>query len=147
MLQEKIEKYFHQFPELQVVPIIDSSRKRQEITKKVAPMLVYRGQLRVVSNILRMQILQKEKVSRFEKEITICIGLYKDLELVSNEYSILLNSTEEAPSERMHRVDMNLAAAAAKESFLKLKIFDEEDKLNPLLEELVQNSTLIQTDF
>ena len=47
----------------------------------------------------------------------------------------------------MHRIDLTLAAAAAKESFLKLKVFDVDDKLNPLIEELVQNSTLIQTDF
>lgn len=109
-------------------------------------MLVQRGQLRVVSNILRVQILQSQKVSRFEKEISIRVGLYKDLELVSNEQTILLNSTEDAPSERMHRVDLHLAATAAKESFLKLKVFDMEDKLNPLIGNWY-NSTLIQTDF
>lgn len=148
-LQGVGHQYVHGGGSLQelVVPIIESSRKRQEITKKVTPILVQRGQLRVVSNILRAHILQSNKVSRFEKEITISVGLYKDLELVSNEQTFLLNSTEEAPSERMHRVDLNLAASAAKESFLKLKVYDVEDKLNPLIEEFVQNSTLIQTDF
>ncbi len=33
------------------------------------------------------------------------------------------------------------------EAFLKLKIFDEDDKLNPLIEERIQNNTLIQVDF
>lgn len=148
-LQGVGHQYVHGGGSLQelVVPIIESTRKRQEITKKVTPMLVQRGQLRVVSNILRSQLLQSSKVSRFEKEITVSVGLYKDLELVSNEQIIVLNSTEEAPSERTHRVDLNLAATAARESFLKLKVFDVEDKLNPLIEELVQNSTLIQTDF
>jgi len=148
-LQGVGHQYVHGGGSLQelVVPIIESSRKLLPVSKKVIPMLVQRGQMRVVSNILRTQILQTNKVSRFEKEISISIGLYKDLELVSNEQIILLNSTEEAPSERMHRVDLNLLAHAAKESFLKLKIFDIEDKLNPILEELVQNSTLIQTDF
>lgn len=148
-LQGVGHQYVHGGGSLQelVVPVIESSRKRQEITKKVTPMLVQRGQLRVVSNILRAQILQSQKVGRFEKEIIISVGLYKDLELVSNEQTILLNSTEDAPSERMHRVDLHLAATAAKESFLKLKVFDVDDKLNPLIEELVQNSTLIQTDF
>ena len=148
-LQGVGHQYVHGGGSLQevVVPVIESSRKRQEITKKVTPMLLRHGQLRVVSNILRAQILQSNKVSRFEKEITVSVGLYKDLELVSNEPILLLNSTEDAPSERMHRVDLNLAAVAAKESFLKLKVFDVEDKLNPLIEERVQNSTLIQTDF
>ena len=30
---------------------------------------------------------------------------------------------------------------------LKLKIFDIDDMLNPLIEERIQNNTLIQTDF
>lgn len=148
-LQGVGHQYVHGGGSLQevVVPVIESTRKRQEITKKVTPMLVQRGQLRVVSNILRSQLLQSSKVSRFEKEITVSVGLYKDLELVSNEQIIVLDSTEEAPSERTHRIDLHLAATGARESFLKLKVFDVEDKLNPLIEELVQNSTLIQTDF
>jgi hypothetical protein len=142
-------QYVHGGGSLQelVVPIIESSRKRQEVARKVKPMLLKREPLRVVSSILRAQILQAEKVSRFEKEITISVGLYKGLELVSNEQEFRLNSTDEAPSERLHRVELALAPRAAQESFLKLKVFDIEDKLNPLIEELVQNSTLIQTDF
>lgn len=148
-LQGVGHQYVHGGGSLQelVVPIIESSRKTHPVSKKVTPVLVQRGPLRVVSNILRVQILQRDQVSRFEKEITVSVGLYKDLTLVSTEQIVVLNSTEEAPSERMHRVDLTLAAAAAKESFLKLKVFDVEDKLNPLIEELVQNSTLIQTDF
>ncbi|MCB0517802.1 MAG: BREX-1 system phosphatase PglZ type A [Lewinellaceae bacterium] len=130
-----------------VVPVIESSRKRQEITRKVQPILLQRGGLRIVSSILRTQLLQENKVSRFEKEITLSAGIYKDLELVSNEQIIVMNSTADAPSERMHRVELTLSTAAAKESFLKLKVFDVEDKLNPLIDELVQNSTLIQADF
>ena len=130
-----------------IVPIVESSRKRKEVTKKVNPVLVYKGRLQVVSNILRTNILQENKVSRFEKELNLTIGLYKDLELVSNEQTIVMNSTSEAPSERIHRIELTLNQEAAKESFLKLKVFDEEDKLNALIEELVQNNTLIQTDF
>src|SRR5690606_5760859 len=63
-----------------VVPIIESSRKRHEITQKVKPVLIQRGALRIVSSILRTQLLQENKVSRFEKEVTLSIGLYKDLE-------------------------------------------------------------------
>lgn len=130
-----------------VVPVIESSRKREEVARKVQPLLVQRGGLRVVSSILRTQLLQENKVSRYEKEITLSVGLYKDLDLVSNEQIIVMNATAEAPSERMHRVELTLAASASGESFLKLKVFDVEDKLNPLIEELVQNGTLIPTDF
>lgn len=148
-LQGAGNQYVHGGGSLQelVVPVIESSRKRQEVTKKVTPMLLSRGQLRAVSNILRVQILQEDKVSRFEKELTVTVGLYKDLDLVSNEQTLILNSTEEAPSERTHRVELNLLPSAARESLLKLKVFDVDDKLNALIEELVQNNTLIQTDF
>lgn len=130
-----------------IVPIVESSRKRKEVAKKVNPVLVYKGRLQVVSNIFRTNILQENKVTRFEKEINLYIGLYKDLELVSNEQTIVMNSTSEAPSERIHRIELTLNQEAAYESFLKLKVFDEEDKLNALIEELVQNNTLIQADF
>lgn len=148
-LQGVGHQYVHGGGSLQelVVPIIESSRKRQEVAKKVRPILVKREQLRVVSSILQTQILQESKVSRAEKELTISVGLYKDLDLVSNEQTIRLNSVDEAPSERIHRVELTLITEYAKEAFLKLKIFDVEDKLNPLIEELVQNNTLIQTDF
>lgn len=130
-----------------VVPVIESTRKRQEVTGKVKPQLLKREPLKVVSSILRVQIFQADKVSRYEKERTVSLGLYKDLELVSNEQLLTLNSTEEAASERMYRVELTLASKAAKEPLLKFKVFDVEDKLNPLIEELVQNSTLIETDF
>ncbi len=87
------------------------------------PILVRKGALQVVSNLFRPQLLQESKVSRFEKEVTINVGLYKDLELVSNEQVLVLNSTAEAPSERMHQVNLTLSAAASTEPFLKLKVF------------------------
>jgi len=130
-----------------VIPLIESSRKRVEVTKKVKPLLVNRGALRVVSNSLKVNILQESGVSRTEKERTIKIGLYVDNRLVSNEETVVLNSTSEAPSERMTRKDLILSPGASNESVLKLKIFDADDLLNPIIEELVQNSTLIETDF
>lgn len=130
-----------------VVPLIESSRKREKVTKKVNPILVYKGTLKVVSNILRLHVLQENEVSRFEKERVIRFGLYKENELVSNEEELVLNSTSESPSERMSRIELTLSSEAAKETVLKLKAFDIEDNLNPVIEERVQNNTIIPTDF
>lgn len=66
---------------------------------------------------------------------------------MSNQIELLLNSTSESPSERLSAVELVLNAEAENESFFKLKIFDKEDMLNPIIEERVQNSTLIATDF
>lgn len=130
-----------------VVPLIESSRKREKVTKKVNPLLVHKGTLKVVSNILRLNILQENEVSRFEKERTIKIGIYKDNELVSTEEELLLNTTSQSPSERMSRIELTLSSDVATETILKLKVFDVEDTLNPIIEERVQNSTIIPTDF
>jgi len=130
-----------------VVPLIESSRKREAVTRKVAPVLINKGGYRIVSNILKLNILQQNEVSRLEKERTIRVGLYKDTSLASNEEELVLNFTSESPSERLLRVELTLSAEVASESFLKLKIFDAEDKLNPLIEERIQNSTIIPTDF
>jgi uncharacterized protein (TIGR02687 family) len=130
-----------------VIPLIESSRKREKVTQKVTPIIINKGALKVVSNILKLNILQEQEVSRTHKERTLVVGLYNNLTLVSNEEQITLNFSSEAPSERMGRIELLLAAEAANESFLKLKIFDTEDRLNPLIEERIQNNTLIQNDF
>jgi hypothetical protein len=130
-----------------VVPLIESSRKLKDVTKKVTPVIINKGALKIVSNILKLNILQEQEVSRLEKERTISVGLYKDSKLVSNEEQLKLNFTSESPSERMVRIELTLAFDLASESFLKLKIFDIDDMLNPLIEERIQNNTLIQPDF
>jgi len=130
-----------------VVPLIESSRKREKVTKKVTPIIINKGALRIVSNILKLNILQEDEVSRLVKERIINIGLYNESGLVSNDENLLLNFTSESPSERMARIELTLAANAVSETFLKLKIFDVDDMLNPLIEERIQNNTLIQTDF
>jgi len=130
-----------------LVPVIESSRKREAVTRKVNPLLIKKGTYRVVSNILKVNILQENEVSRMEKERVISVGLYRDTQLVSNEEELLLNFTSESPSERLLRVELTLSTEAAREPFLKLKVFDIKDKLNPIIEERVQNNTIIPTDF
>lgn len=130
-----------------VVPVIESSRKREEVVTKVRPSLINKGELKVVSNVLRLNLLQETKVSRMEKQLSISTGLYNNNILVSNEIISTLNSTSDTPSERAVRIELTLSSDTPKNAFLKLKVFDVEDKLNPLIEERVQNNTLIQSDF
>ena len=73
--------------------------------------------------------------------------MYNESGLVSNDENLLLNFTSESPVERMTRIELTLAADAVSERSLKLKIFDIDDMLNPLIEERIQNNTLIQPDF
>jgi uncharacterized protein (TIGR02687 family) len=130
-----------------IVPLIESSRKREKVTRKVNPLLLQRGSFRIVSNILKLNILQENEVSRLEKERSITVGLYKDTVIVSNQVEFVLNSTSESPSERLSAIELTLNGDAVMESFLKLKIFDKEDMLNPIIEERVENKTIISNDF
>ncbi|WP_157807161.1 BREX-1 system phosphatase PglZ type A [Algoriphagus formosus] len=130
-----------------LTPVINSYRKTQAIAKKVRPIVTNEAQLRIVSNILRVSILQEKKVSRTEKELTLIIGLYKENDLVSNELSIELNSVSESPTDRTRKVELILNSSAINESILKLKGFDSEERLNPIFEIRVQNQTIIPTDF
>ncbi len=72
--------------------------------------------------------------------------MYSNDEVVSNKVQLLLNSTNELPSERIFTVSLSLNAKVA-ETLLKLKIYDKDDLLNPLMEEIVKNNTLIERDF
>lgn len=128
-----------------VVPVIQSSRKDEKVQRKVKPLLVSRN-LSVVSNTLKFQLIQENPLSATEKERSLLIGLYNDLTPVSNIVELTLNATGELPTERAYTVTLNLQAKVEK-TMLRLKIFDREDQLNPLLEENVKNSTLIQRDF
>jgi len=130
-----------------IVPLIVSSRKRVEFARKVNPSLLNKGKPRIVSNILKFNILQENEVSRLEKERTIIVALYKETTLVSNSIDVLLNSTSEAPSDRVTNIELIVLPEFSNESVFKLKVFDKDDMLNPLIEELVINKSIIGQDF
>jgi len=100
----------------------------------------------VVSNNLKIQLVQENPLSAKEKERTLVIAMYSNDEVVSNKVQLLLNSTNELPSERIFTVSLSLNTKVA-ETLLKLKIYDKDDLLNPLMEEIVKNNTLIERDF
>ena len=85
-------------------------------------------------------------MSAKEKERTVVIAIYSNDEVVSNKVQLLLNSTNELPSERIFTVSLSLNTKVAV-TLLKLKIYDKDDLLNPLMEEIVKNNTLIERDF
>jgi uncharacterized protein (TIGR02687 family) len=129
-----------------IVPIIESSRKRQDVTTRVNVLLMQKT-LAIASNVLRVNVLQENKVSRNEKEREISLGIYHRTELVSNQEKVLLNSTSDLPTDRMVRIELSLLTGAFDQTLLKLKIFDVDDMLNPLIESQVENKNLIEPDF
>lgn len=141
-------QYVHGGGSLQelIVPVIESARKREKLTTQVQPQFVTKD-LKLVSNLLRVVLIQENPVSRFEKERAIRIGLYKENELVSNDKELLLNKTSDNATERIFQFDLHLTTTSKMASNYKLRVFDIADHLNPLLEADVRNQTLIQNDF
>lgn len=141
-------QYVHGGGSLQelVVPVVYSSRKHKAIASKVKPVLISKP-LRVISNILKVTLLQERVISHTEKELAVTVGLYRDLELVSGLVEITMNSTSENPLQRSHNFELTLLPGAKSSTWLKLKVFDKDDMLNPLIEEVAENNTLIEKDF
>jgi uncharacterized protein (TIGR02687 family) len=129
-----------------VVPVIESRRKTIKAVQKVNPILLTM-KLTVVSNTLKLQILQENPVSNTEKERTIKLGLYDGNDLVSNLPEVQLNETSEQPSKRISNVSLVLLPGQADKPRFTLRVFDPEDPLNRLIEKDVDNSTLYGTDF
>ena len=129
-----------------VVPIIESTHKRTEIIRKVNPVFVGKNLL-VDSNIFCIQILLEQRVSKTEKEREIMVELYRDLELVFNQVTIYLNSISELPSERNIVCELMLRSDIGNVRLMKLKVYDKDDKLDPLIIQEVINNILIETNF
>jgi hypothetical protein len=144
--------YVHGGASLQemIVPLIESSRKREEVTEKVTFKLLGKD-FKVVSGAIKVKLIQDKPVSSEYKPIIITCALYKDTdELVSNEIDLTLDSASDLPTERVKEIILNLNIKYGSESFYNLKIFDKQkdpNKLNPIVNEKVINQTLIQSDF
>lgn len=144
--------YVHGGASLQemIIPVIESSRKREEVTEKVGFQILGKN-LKVFSGALKIKILQDNPVNEFYKSVIIVCALYNaNDEVVSNEIEILLESTSDLPTERTKELILNLNTKAEAESYYHLKVFDKQkdpNKLNPLYNEKIINHTLIQPDF
>jgi uncharacterized protein (TIGR02687 family) len=150
-LQGAGNQYVHGGGSLQelVVPVLESSRKKEDIATLVEPRLLSRD-LKLISNLLKFNIVQESPVSAMEKERVLLAGIYFGSELVSQEKEIRLNSISENPMERIYPVDLNLISGSGYGHNFKLKIFDadnDREKLNPLIEADVRNQSIITPDF
>lgn len=144
--------YVHGGASLQemIIPVIESARKREDVTEKVTFKLLNK-EIKIVSNALKLKFIQEIPVNKDYKEISLSCGIYGNVDdLVSNEISITLDSTSELPTQRIREIILNLVSKSISSSILLLKVFDKEkdpNKLNPLIKEKVINQTLIQSEF
>ena len=131
------------------VPVLFSSKGQKQTEQKVSILLVNK-QAHIVSNALKIILQQIEPVSRSHKSVGIISGIYNQYnQLVSNEKEIVLNSSSPLATERSFQFIINLGTKAGNDSYYFLKIYDIEDlsKLNPIIEQRIENKSMYGNEF
>jgi hypothetical protein len=132
-----------------IIPLIESTRKRKDVGKKV-PFRLINDELKIVSGALKVKLFQEQPVSSDNKTREIIMGVYNSSdELASSEITYELDSPSEIATDRMKEFILNLDSKSAQESILTLKIFNQEDrdKLNPEITQKIINNTFMEMDF
>jgi uncharacterized protein (TIGR02687 family) len=129
-----------------IIPVIHSKLRKVEKTEKVNVALV-NPNLSMVSSRLKFQLIQSEAVSMNVKERTIICGVYNGDDLVTESKRVTLNSTDSINlNNRVYDITLILNKSTTS-TMLQLRIYDEEDMLNPIIRETVKNNTMIEQDF
>lgn len=129
-----------------IIPLIHSYRKKVDKTEKVGVSLINHN-LNMVSSQVRFQLIQTEAVSMtvMERRVTCCI--YDGDQPVTVEKEVILNSTDSQNlNNRVFEISLVLNKTVSS-NMLQLRVWDSEDKLNPLIKETVKNNTIIEQDF
>ena len=129
-----------------IIPVIKSSLRRTDKTEKVGVSLMSHN-LNMVSSRLKFHLIQSEAVSMTVMERMVVCQVYNGDEPVTAEKELLLNSADSANlNNRVFEVTLNLNKSVTS-SVLQLRIYDVDDRLNPLIKETVKNNTMIEQDF
>ncbi len=129
-----------------IIPVVKSSLRRTDNTEKVGVSLMNHN-LNMVSSRLKFYLIQSEAVSMTVMERKVVCQVFNGDEPVTVEKELLLNSTDSANlNNRVFEVTLNLNKSVSS-SVLQLRIYDVDDRLNPLIKETVKNNTMIEQDF
>jgi len=132
-----------------VVPVVESNRKREDVSERV-PFKLLNKEFKIVSGAIKIRIFQELPVEIETKAREVAAGIYTTAnELVSNEVKHTMDSASELPTERTKEFILNISSQAGLGEIMVLKLFDTDDtdRLNPLVSKKVFNKTLIESDF
>lgn len=129
-----------------LIPVIHSSQKRSDKTNKVGVALVDHN-LVMVSSRLKFQLIQSEAVSMTVVERKVVCQVYQGDTPVTGKQTIMLDSADTINlNNRVYEVVLILNHSVHS-GMLQLRVYAEEDCLNPLIREVVKNNTMIEQDF
>jgi hypothetical protein len=141
-------RYAHGGAALQemIVPVLHSRNKDENKKEKVGVTIL--GQkLNMVSSRLKFKVIQSEAVDMNTVARTVACAVFDGDTAVTTEKKLTLNSTDAVNfNNRIFEVELTLSKPVTNR-LLQLRIWDVDDKLNPLAKANVTNSTLIEPDF
>ena len=91
--------------------------------------------------------MQEDAVSAGRQPRTVHAALYDDDNIVSEEKTITLDAQAKDPTDRQEKLVLTLGPEANDLTFCTLKVFDVDDRLNPLIEQKYSVQQLIERDF
>jgi hypothetical protein len=130
-----------------IVPTMEVRKARKDVAEKVGVRLLSEDR-EISTGALTAHLLQTESVSNGRQPRTVHAALYDgEGNVISEEETITLDARSEDPTDRKEKLILTLGSEANGQSFCELKIFDVEDRLNPLIEQTYRVKQLIDRDF
>ncbi len=129
-----------------IIPVIKSVLRKTGKTEKVGVALMSHD-LNMVSSRLKFQLIQSEAVGMTLKGRKVVCCVYNGDDPVTPEKEVTLDSSDSANLDsRVYEMVLNLNKPV-QASMLQLRVYDVDDRLNPLIRETVKNNTMIEQDF
>lgn len=128
-----------------VTPVLISRYERENAKEKVGVMVLKQNNLVITSSRLKFTLLQTEAVSMEYMEREVSCALYYNNEIVSPEFTVMLNKTDALLDSRRYTIDLTLNRSI-ESKVLQLRIYDTKDKMNPIVSANVINKTSIEMD-
>jgi hypothetical protein len=128
-----------------IIPVILCHKESADTKQPVGVMILDRN-LSIQSSRIRFKLLQTEAVSMETKARTVLCAIYYNDQAVTPIKQVVLDKSDSLLDNRKIQVDLTLNAHTDAK-VLQLRVYDEEDTLNPLIKENVTNNTLISNDF
>ena len=130
-----------------IVPTMEVRKARKDVAEKVGVRLLSEDR-EISTGALTAHLLQTESVSDGRHPRTVHAALYDgEGNVISEEETITLDARLEDPTDRKEKLILTLGSEANDQSFCELKVFDVEDRLNPLIEQTYRLKQLIDRDF
>ena len=129
-----------------IVPVLQLYRNRRNLAKKVNFKRI--DTIKSVStSFFKLNFLQVEPIGSDYKSRILRVAIYDiDNQIISKKEKKILNLTSELPAERSFEVRMELSSKGSKTKIGYVKVYDKEDNLNPLLNDLLKINLLEEID-